>query len=350
MRNATSGWPLVTPLTWLMSVLLTSCAQLPPLHRPLHEAVIRGDMAEIERYAKSAEGVNAKDRYGDTALHYAYFCGRKDVIDYLVACGADANETNYVGDTPQDMEKLAAAESLVEEALEPLTSEGNREDVTRRNTIYSRLSQMDGSITTRALILKILSSDPTVNGEALGWGRVIEERAPGVRLGTRCDILYIGGRVIEERAPGVRTRAVKPPRKGAILFTPLHRFDVHPLAYYTHDLRVNLNTYDRGVPGPLLRQGVPPTAGRLQAVLLAIKLGIPASEESLSEILPVAATSRYMSTYSIEDIKVAGAYLNSGSPALEDAVRGWLIFMKSRGLEFETKTTSGGPAATWGRF
>ena len=45
--------------------------------------------------------VDARDGDGLTALHYAVICDRGDVVDLLVANGADADVADNDGETPR---------------------------------------------------------------------------------------------------------------------------------------------------------------------------------------------------------------------------------------------------------
>ena len=50
--------------------------------------------------------VNASDSCGDTALHWACFCGHVDAAKALVAAGADSTIRSTDGKTPTDAAKV----------------------------------------------------------------------------------------------------------------------------------------------------------------------------------------------------------------------------------------------------
>jgi ankyrin repeat protein len=55
---------------------------------------------EVDRLLSSGVGVNFKDDYGRSPLHWAAFSGKSSMAKKLVASGADVNATNRVGWTP----------------------------------------------------------------------------------------------------------------------------------------------------------------------------------------------------------------------------------------------------------
>ena len=56
-------------------------------------AVTGGDVAEVRRLLAAGADVNARDRYGQTALMLAAHRGALDVVEALIQAGADLNAT-----------------------------------------------------------------------------------------------------------------------------------------------------------------------------------------------------------------------------------------------------------------
>ena len=56
-------------------------------------AVTGGDVAEVRRLLAAGAAVNARDRYGQTALMLAAHRGALDVVEALIQAGADLNTT-----------------------------------------------------------------------------------------------------------------------------------------------------------------------------------------------------------------------------------------------------------------
>ena len=60
----------------------------------LLEAASKGNYAQIEDIIKQGVNVNAKDKYGKTALMHAASAGHLDVVKFLVEHGADVADVN----------------------------------------------------------------------------------------------------------------------------------------------------------------------------------------------------------------------------------------------------------------
>ena len=69
---------------------------------PLHYATFGGHKEVVELLIAKGADVNAKDGVGETPLHWAAKEGNKEVVELLIAKGADVNAKDDVGDTPVD--------------------------------------------------------------------------------------------------------------------------------------------------------------------------------------------------------------------------------------------------------
>jgi ankyrin repeat protein len=91
---------------------------------PLHAAAMHGLADLVSLYLAKGANPNAKDEWGDTALHEAVSRGKSVVIvKSLIASGADVNAKNNTGDAPLH-EAASRTWSGVEEAVQLLTAAG----------------------------------------------------------------------------------------------------------------------------------------------------------------------------------------------------------------------------------
>jgi ankyrin repeat protein len=67
---------------------------------PLHVAALNGNVAECERLVRSGVPIDALDGEGDTALDWAVYSPKIDVVRKLIELGADVNHADHGGFTP----------------------------------------------------------------------------------------------------------------------------------------------------------------------------------------------------------------------------------------------------------
>ena len=83
------------PITTIAAVLLVGC------WKPnIWQAAETGRIKDVNRHLDEGMGVNAKDPYGRTTIHYAAQRGHKEIIEMLIAKGADINAMDKYGWTP----------------------------------------------------------------------------------------------------------------------------------------------------------------------------------------------------------------------------------------------------------
>jgi ankyrin repeat protein len=70
------------------------------LSNPLHRAVLRGTVDDIDRMLRDGHDVNERNRYGRTPLHLASARGRLPMMAFLIARGADVSARDEGGNTP----------------------------------------------------------------------------------------------------------------------------------------------------------------------------------------------------------------------------------------------------------
>lgn len=97
------GWMVVAALVVGVVMLVVFCASsaLNAWERsklgPLHRAASDGDVAECERLVKSGIPVDTPDGQGDTALDWAIYRRKLDVVRKLIELGADVNHADQRG-------------------------------------------------------------------------------------------------------------------------------------------------------------------------------------------------------------------------------------------------------------
>ena len=81
---------------------------------PLHLAVEKNNALAVKALLKfkgqKEAHVNAQDNIGNTALYYGIHTGRRNIVDALIAAGADPRIENQEGDTPLLMSERSYAE------------------------------------------------------------------------------------------------------------------------------------------------------------------------------------------------------------------------------------------------
>jgi len=73
------------------------------LKTALHQAAMRGQKEVVELLLAKGAEVNARDRGCYTPLHYASQRGHKEITELLIAKGSNVNAQNKAGDTPLDV-------------------------------------------------------------------------------------------------------------------------------------------------------------------------------------------------------------------------------------------------------
>jgi ankyrin repeat protein len=67
---------------------------------PIHQAAWKGDMEIVQQHLAAGTGVDAKNKWGSTALHYTARGGKVAVAGLLISSSADVNARDADGLTP----------------------------------------------------------------------------------------------------------------------------------------------------------------------------------------------------------------------------------------------------------
>jgi ankyrin repeat protein len=89
-------------LTTIAAVLVVGCGLGQDPEGALRSAALDGNIEAVKRHLAAGANVNAPNTYGWTALYWASSRGHKEIVELLIANGADVNQTSDRGDTPLD--------------------------------------------------------------------------------------------------------------------------------------------------------------------------------------------------------------------------------------------------------
>ena len=84
----------------LVVMMLSGCASLQERNASLLKAATAGDTATVKRMLESGADINARDRFGDTALHLALKQRHAETVALLISRSPNINLPNALGDTP----------------------------------------------------------------------------------------------------------------------------------------------------------------------------------------------------------------------------------------------------------
>ena len=66
---------------------------------PVFKAAYEGDLSSIQKYLSEGGGINARDKWNNTALHWAAKGGQIQTAKFLVENGVDLGAVNCQGET-----------------------------------------------------------------------------------------------------------------------------------------------------------------------------------------------------------------------------------------------------------
>lgn len=119
-------------------------APVPDAGEELHAAAARGDRAEVRRLG--AEGLEARDKEGRTALHVAAAAGGAEAVAELVEMGADAAAADARGRTPLDVAREKGYKEVMDilERWELVMTAARRGDLQSLEFLLSKRTGLRG--------------------------------------------------------------------------------------------------------------------------------------------------------------------------------------------------------------
>jgi hypothetical protein len=285
-------------------VLLAGCMTMKDKNRTLLNAVKSGDRATAQAMLDKGAEVDATtmtSRGTQTALQVAVSEGHPDVADLLLSRGADVAVKDKFGDTPLH---AAVKRGLPPKTIERLIAEGadvntkgELDDTPLHIAMYRKQEALSALLLSKGADASLLNR--------YGLSPRDMTRLPEVesKIAGAADLLSNSGSWTD------RTKA-------RALYEQLKQLPPNE------------------VINALVLQVIEKSPIRSRVLILAIKLGIPLSEDKLSGLLMVYG-----------DKSMAEDYLNSGSKLLADAGREW-----ARAHGYNVSTGSGSHRGTWGGF
>jgi hypothetical protein len=101
----------------LMFVSFANNDALAQRQKPLHQAIIDGEVEQVKSRISAGEDINEKNRMNWTPLHTAIRHQQKEIIQFLIDKGADVNARDNFGKTPLHLAVEAGQKDLVEQLI-----------------------------------------------------------------------------------------------------------------------------------------------------------------------------------------------------------------------------------------
>ena len=92
-------------ITTIAAVVLMGCGPTVP-DISITTASWHGNIKVVKQHLAAGTDLNAKDMHGNASLHHAAERGHKEIVELLIANGADVNIATKTGHTALDMTHL----------------------------------------------------------------------------------------------------------------------------------------------------------------------------------------------------------------------------------------------------
>ena len=100
---------------FLLTTIATVLLAITGLAGPIHDAVMNGNIDEVQWQLDAGVDVNEESSNGLTPLHYAASAGHNDIVELLIERGANVNATDSgKGGTPLDYAHWGDQEEVIE--------------------------------------------------------------------------------------------------------------------------------------------------------------------------------------------------------------------------------------------
>jgi len=287
-----------------LAVVLTGCMSMHEKNRRLISASRSGDIAAVQAMLDKGAKVDATtwtSRGRQTALHVAVSARHPEVAELLLASGATVAVKDKFGDTPLH---TAVKKGLPPRTIEHLIQAGA--DVNAKGELDDtplHVSKYRKQEALSALLMEKGADNSLLNRYGLSPQDMTRLPEVESKVAETASLLNNSGGWTD------RTAARH---------------------YYNHLKQLRANE----VINAVVLQVIEGTPRRLRVLILAIKLGLPGSEDKLSSLLMVYG-----------DKSMAEDYLNSGSGELAGAGRRW-----ARAHGYNVSTGYGSHRGTWGSF
>jgi hypothetical protein len=160
MKRLVVSVPVLLLFAWLATVPAYAQNTAPEVSRSLHQAIVEGDIDQVQSLLSKGADVNLKNRMSWTPLHTAARNHQKAIVELLISKGADVNAKNKANQTPLHF----AVDRGQKDVIELLIAKGaDVNAVGGRGDNALSLAKKNGNKEITDLLLKHGAKEPVVN-------------------------------------------------------------------------------------------------------------------------------------------------------------------------------------------